>query len=92
MKPGPAPMKPRNLSPIASHLRDELLRIIDKDKDLDPAEALDALTSALGTVILVKAKIVAGGAKRPSELARDIAASLVETVELNEGMRRSKRH
>ena len=80
------------LSPAAAHLRDELLRIIDSDKDLDPAEAFDALISALGTVIMVKAKVVAGGAKPPSELARDIAAWLVETVELNEGIRRSKRH
>ena len=80
------------LSPAAAHLRDEFLRIIDSDKELDPAEAFDALIAALGTVIMVKAKDVAGGAKRPSEFARDIAAWLVETVQLNEGMRRSKRH
>jgi hypothetical protein len=85
-------MKPLKLSPAAEHLRDELLRIIDCDKDLDPAEVFDALLAALGTVIMVKAKGVAGGTKRPSELARDIATYLVETVELNEGMRRSKRH
>jgi hypothetical protein len=84
--------KPHELSPTAQHLRDKLLRIIDSDKDLDPAEAFDALISVLGTVILVKAKVVAGGAKRPSKLAGDIATYLVETVELNEGMRRSKRH
>jgi hypothetical protein len=84
--------KTRVLSPAAEHLRDQLLQIIDSDKDLDPAEVFDALISVLGTVIMVKAKVVAGGAKRPSELARDIAAYVVETVELNEGMRRSKRH
>ena len=85
------PMKMLALSPAAERLCNELLRIIDSDKDLDPAEAFDALISALGTVIMVKAKVVAGG-PRPSELARIIGASLVETVELNEGMRRSKRH
>jgi hypothetical protein len=85
-------MKPVVLSPAAAQLRDELLRIIDSDKDLDPAELFDALMSALATVVLVKAKVVAGPPKRPSELARVVAASLIETVELNEGMRRSKRH
>ena len=84
-------MKMLALSPAAERLCNELLRIIDSDKDLDPAEAFDDLISALGTVIMVKAKVVAGE-PRPSELARIIGASLVETVELNEGMRRSKRH
>lgn len=40
-------MKPVVLSPAAAQLRDELLRIIDSDKDLDPAELFDALMSAL---------------------------------------------
>jgi hypothetical protein len=85
-------MKTLALSPAAEQLRDRLLRIIDSDKDLDPAETFDALISTLGTVIMIKAKVVAGPPKRPSELARVVAASLIETVELNEGMRRSKRH
>jgi hypothetical protein len=85
-------MKTLALSPAAEDLRDKLLRIIDSDKDLDPAELFDVLLAVLGTVIAVKAKELTGGAKRPSELARTIATSLVETVELNEGMRRSKRH
>ena len=86
------PMKPRVLSPIALRLCDEVLRIIDSDKDLDPAEMFDALLGALTTTIRAKAKFMAGGPMRPSELARIIAESLVETVELDEGMRRSKRH
>jgi len=80
------------LSPAAAHLCDELLRIIDSDKDLDPAEVFDALLSALTTTIRVKAKFVAGGPMQPSELARIIAESLVETVEHDEARRRSKRH
>ena len=80
------------LSPAAAHLRDEILRIVDSDKDLDPAEMFDALLSALATTIRVKAKFVTRGPMRPSELARIIAESLVETVELDEGRRRAKRH
>jgi hypothetical protein len=74
------------VSPTIQRLSDKLLKALGGEDTLD---AIHALMVALTRGVRIRSK---QQGQQPSELAREVATWFVETVDMNEDMRRKRRH